>query len=134
MYLNNKLFGHGICNGSIGIITKITNNENIEVTFPMTDNITKINIQKTISYFNINGISALRKTQGLTLPQTTLTIDKNIFTTGQTYVAMSRAPSWDSINILSFDFDSLKVDEEVLLEYRRLKYINQKGLANFQTD
>ena len=44
MYLNNKLFEHGICNGSIGIITKITNDE---VTFSMTDNITKINIYHT---------------------------------------------------------------------------------------
>jgi ATP-dependent exoDNAse (exonuclease V) alpha subunit len=148
MYLNNKLFKHGICNGTIGIITKIINDENVEVTFPTTDNITKINIQKTTSYFSINGLPASRyqfpiqnafaltvhKTQGLTLPHTTLTIDNNMFTTGQIYVAMSRAPSWNSINILSFDFDSLKVDEEVLTEYRRLKYINEKGLTNFQSN
>ena len=45
MYLNNKLFEHGICNGSIGVI-KIVDNENIEVTFPMKDKTTKINVQK----------------------------------------------------------------------------------------
>src|SRR6266498_802330 len=115
IYLNNKLFEHGICNGSIGVITKIVDNENIEVTFPMTDNITKINVQKMTSYFNINGIPSSRhqfpiqnaftltvhKTQGLTLPHTTLTIDENMFTTGQIYVAMSRAPSWNSVSILS---------------------------------
>ena len=60
MYLNNKLFEHRICNGSIGVITKIVDNENIEVTFPMTDNITKINVQKMTSYFNINGIPSSR--------------------------------------------------------------------------
>src|SRR6266498_631287 len=138
IYLNNKLFEHGICNGSIGVITKIVNNENIEVTFPMTDNITKINVQKMTSYFNINGIPSSRyqfpiqnaftltvhKTQGLTLPHTTLTIDENMFTIGQIYVAMSRAPSWNSVSILSFDFDAIKVDEEVLTEYRRLRHIN----------
>ena len=73
----------------------------------------------------------VHKTQGLILPHTTLTIDENMFTTGQIYVAMSRAPSWNSVSILSFDFNALKVDEEVLTEYKRLRYINQKGLMSF---
>jgi ATP-dependent exoDNAse (exonuclease V) alpha subunit len=142
MYLNNKLFEHSICNGTIGVVTKIVDDDNVEVAFPTTSNIVKINVQKTTSYFNINGISASRsqfpvqnafaltvhKTQGLTLPHSTLTIDENMFAAGQIYVAMSRAPSWNSVDILSFDFGSLKVDERVIEEYRRLNHLSQMGL------
>ena len=80
-YLNNKLFEHNIYNGTIGIITKIIDDNNVEVTFPITE---KINVQKTTSYFNINGIPASRsqspnqnafaltvhKTQDITLSHT----------------------------------------------------------------
>ncbi|CAG8728759.1 17230_t:CDS:1, partial [Dentiscutata heterogama] len=34
IFLNNKLFDDGICNGTIGIVTKLIDNHNIEVTFP----------------------------------------------------------------------------------------------------
>src|SRR5688572_32493054 len=97
MFLNNKLFEHNICNGTIGVITKVINDDNVEVTFPTTDNVVKINIQKSTANFNINGIPASRyqfplqnafaltvhKTQGLTLPCATLTIDHNMFSPGQ---------------------------------------------------
>jgi len=62
----------------------------------------------------------LQKTQGLTLPHVTLTIDQNMFAPGQIYVARSRSPSWNSMGIFDFDFDSLKVNKNVVNEYRRL--------------
>jgi hypothetical protein len=34
MFLNNKLYEHGICNGTIRVVTKIIDSENVEVTFP----------------------------------------------------------------------------------------------------
>ena len=124
------------------MITKVVDDDNVEVTFPTTDNVVKINIQKSTANFNINGIPASRyqfplqnafaltvhKTQGLTLPRATLTIDHNMFVPGQIYVAMSRASSWKSLDILSFDFDCLKVDVDVINEYKRLNFLNQKGL------
>ena len=64
----------------------------------------------------------------LTLPHTTLTIDENMFAPGQIYVAMSRASSWDQLDILSFDFNCLKVDRDVIAEYRRLNLLHQNGL------
>ena len=70
----------------------------------------------------------VHKTQGLTLPRATLTIDHNMFAPGQIYVAMSRASSWKSLDILHFDFDCLKVDVNVINEYKRLNFLNQKGL------
>jgi len=33
MFLNNKLFDHGICNGTVGVVTRITGHQNVEVTF-----------------------------------------------------------------------------------------------------
>ena len=73
--------------------------------------------------FEVNGIHASRqqfslqnafaltvhKTQGLTLPHVTANIDENMFAEGQVYVAMSRASSWNSLSILSFDFDQIKI-------------------------
>ena len=50
--------------------------------------------------------------QGLTLPYvTTLSLDESIFAKGQAYVAMSRAPSWDKLEIISFDINSIKSDQ-----------------------
>ena len=134
MYLNNKLFDHNICNETIGVITNIIDNKNIEVTFPTTNDITKIIVQKETTYFDINGNPSTRrqfplqnafaltihKTQGLTIPHTIIKIDEGIFATGQVYVAMSRAPSWESIDILDFDFSCVKTDESVSREYARL--------------
>src|SRR6185295_9569719 len=107
MFLNNKLFEHGIYNGTIGIVTKLIDCENVEVTFPTFNSITKIVVQKETNYFEINGVCASRqqfplqnafvltvhKTQGLTLPHATVSIDENMFAPGQVYVAMRRVPS-----------------------------------------
>src|SRR5207302_4765129 len=40
MFLNNKLFGEDICNGTIGVVTKVIDDENVEVTFPTLTSIT----------------------------------------------------------------------------------------------
>ncbi|CAG8768811.1 11268_t:CDS:2, partial [Ambispora leptoticha] len=107
MFLNNKLFESKICNRTIGIITKIIDNQNIEVTFPTLTAINKVIVQKETAYFEIYGKRASRqqfpiqnafaltahKVQGLTLPHITTSIDDSIFTEGQAYVAMSRATS-----------------------------------------
>ncbi|CAG8703810.1 3981_t:CDS:2, partial [Ambispora leptoticha] len=119
IYLNNKLFEHEICNGTVGIITKIINTENIEVTFSTSTTLTRIVVQKETSYFNING---------LTLPHATVSIDQGIFAPEQAYVAMSRATSWNNLDILSFEFDTVKTDHTVISEYARLAELNRKGL------
>ena len=124
MYLNNRLFEHDVCNGTIGVITKIVDRDNVEVAFPTTDNILKINVQKATSYFNINDIPASRsqfpiqnafaltvhKTQGLTL--TRICSPRVRFTW-----RWAGLLSWESVDILTFDFDHLKVDEHVIAEY-----------------
>jgi len=103
MYLNNNQFKYGLYNGSIGIVTKIYNQENIEVSFPLNDGIKIFNISKDTVFFTLNGMSAKRtqfplqnafsltvhKTQSLTLPDITVSLDESMFAKGQSYVAMS---------------------------------------------
>ena len=88
-------FEHGICNGTIGVITKVIDDDNVEITFPTNGNIIKMNVQKITINFEINSTHVLRcqfplqnafaltthKTQGMTLPHVTvtLTIDENMW-------------------------------------------------------
>ena len=149
MFLNNKLFDECICNGTIGVVTKVSDRENVEVTFLTLTNISKIIIivQKETCYFEINGKRASRKqfplqnafaltvhkTQGLTLPHVTLNVDESMFAEGQVYVAMSRAPSLENLRILDFDYRQLKISSAALEEYRRLEAVSVEGLQKLTT-
>jgi ATP-dependent exoDNAse (exonuclease V) alpha subunit len=145
MYLNNNQFKHGLYNGSIGIITKIFNQENVEVAFPLNDGIKIFHVKKDTVFFTLNGMPAKRtqfplqnafaltvhKTQSLTIPHVTLSLDESIFAPGQAYVAMSRAPSWEKLQITSFNINAIKSDQHVLKEYERLQNKYNKNIANF---
>ena len=152
MFLTNKLFSEELCNWSIGVITKLIDENHIEVVFPINSGINQIVIEKTTAYFNFNGAPAQRtqfplqnafaltvhKTQGLTLPHATVSLDAQMFAVGQAYVAMSRATSWQNLEIRSFDQDAIKVDNAMLLELDRLKqkfdsmYTSTVSNTNFQ--
>ncbi|GBB91982.1 hypothetical protein RclHR1_19480001, partial [Rhizophagus clarus] len=135
MFLTNKLFKEELCNGSIGIITKIIDENRIEVVFPINSEINQIIVEKITAYFNMNGIPAQRtqfplqnafaltvhKTQGLTLPHATVSLDEQMFANGQAYVAMSRAKSWKNLEIRSFNPNAIRVDNEMLQELDRLQ-------------
>ncbi|PKY57323.1 hypothetical protein RhiirA4_280730, partial [Rhizophagus irregularis] len=73
--------------------------------------------------FSIQNAFALtvHKTQGLTLPDVTVPLDSQMFAAGQAYVAISRAKTWDSLTLTALDFDSIKTDEKVIMEYSRLQ-------------
>src|SRR5436309_15852541 len=51
----------------------------------------------------------------------TVSLDEQMFANGQAYVAMSRAKSWENLEIRSFNPDAIKVDNEMLLELDRLQ-------------
>src|SRR5438874_4798745 len=86
MFLNNKMFVENICNGTVGVITRLADDENVKVTFPTFDSMVNIVVQKEMSYFEINGKRASRKQfplqdaflltvhkmQGLSLPHITI--------------------------------------------------------------
>ena len=88
------MFEHGICNGTIGIITDVDPLEpSVRVAFSIRGSIVDVNLHKQTHYFQINGNNCHRtqfplqnsyaltvhKTQGLTLPKVTLALDKNFF-------------------------------------------------------
>ena len=137
MFLTNKLFNEELCNSSIGVITKLIDENQVEVVFPISNRINQIIVEKTTAYFNLNGVPAQRtqfplqnafaltvhKTQGLTLPHATVTLDDQMFANGQAYIAMSRAKSWQNLEILSFNPDAIKVDNSMLVELNRLQHL-----------
>ena len=108
----HKLFNEELSNRSIGIITKLIDENHIEVAFSINSGINQIIVEKITTYFNFNGASAYRtqfplqnafpltvhKMQGLTLPYATV-----------------------SLEICSFDQDAIKVDNTMLLELNRLQ-------------
>jgi hypothetical protein len=135
MFLSNRLFKEELCNGSIGVITKLIDKNHIEITFPINSGINQVIVEKITTYFNLHRTPAQRtqfplqnafaltvhKTQGLTLPHATVSLDEQMFANGQAYVAMSRAKSWQNLEIRSFNQDAIKVDNEMLQELNRLQ-------------
>ena len=62
------------------------------------------------------------------MPHVTLNVDESMFAEGQVYVAMSRAPSLEKLQILDFDYSQLKISRAVLEEYKRLEAVSIDGL------
>ena len=120
---SKKLFAHGICNGTIGVILALNNDGTIKIAFPTTTGIQEVDVQQTTQRFYVSGARACRrqfplqnafaltvhKTQGLTLPTVCLELDETIFACCQAYIAISRAKSWDDIAISSFRSDAFKI-------------------------
>jgi ATP-dependent DNA helicase PIF1 len=145
MFLNNKYFSKGIYNGSIGVILKILSESLVEVVFPTSTGMIIMKIEKDTTYFVINEGSArctqfslqnafaliVHKTQGLTLPHTTISLDTSMFANGQAYVAMSRATSWQNLDITYFDLNAIKTDKKMIKEYERLLEENRTKLQKY---
>ena len=61
MFLTNKLLDKGLCNGSIGVITKLIDENHIEVAFPVKSGINQVIVEKITAYFNLNGAAKFIK-------------------------------------------------------------------------
>ena len=143
MYLKNDLMDQNICNGTIGVVTDI-NLENLEVriAFSVMGGIVDIGIKKETVTFQVDGKPASRcqfplknafaltvhKTQSLTLPEVSLSLDHQMFTAGQAYVAISRCSDWSKVHIASLHPSAFIVDKSMLEEYKRLEEIAAKPL------
>ncbi|CAG8600583.1 13969_t:CDS:2 [Cetraspora pellucida] len=136
MFLTNSQHQHRIANGTIGIITDLDPQLNlVYVSFCIEGAIINTSFTKFTSNFDINGIPASRtqfpiqnayaltvhKTQGLTLPDVSLNLDKQIFAPGQAYVALSRCTNWNNLKIQSLDSTAFITDQSMIREYRRLE-------------
>jgi len=142
MYLNNSLIEKGICNGTIGIVTDFDKDtQSVQVAFCVQSTIVHCWVPKHTSYFYASGQKASRtqfplqnsfaltihKTQGLTLQNATISLN-NIFSPGQAYVAISRCPSWNSLNISALHKAAFTTDPDVVREYERLYHIAEQTL------
>jgi ATP-dependent exoDNAse (exonuclease V) alpha subunit len=135
MFLNNKYIKKQISNGTIGIVIDIDKAEEIvRVAFCINGGIVDVEVKPEPMHFFINerpacGIQyslqnaftlTAHKTQSITLLQTSLYLDNQMFAPGQSYVAISRCQFWNDIQIL--------VDERVKEEYVRLEQISNQNL------
>ncbi|CAF0948349.1 unnamed protein product [Brachionus calyciflorus] len=73
----------------------------------------------------------IHKSQGATLKRCHVSIDNNIFSVGQTYVALSRVRNSQDLHLARFIKDSIKVDHNIveLIDYIKLK----KPMKGFKT-
>src|ERR1044071_553704 len=116
MYLKNDLMDKNIYNGTIGIVIDV-NLETLEVriAFSVKGGIVDIGIKRETVTFTIDGKPSSRcqfplqnafaltvhKTQGLSLLEICLSLDNQIFSAGQAYVALSRCSDWSKVHISS---------------------------------
>ncbi len=142
MFLNNDNFDDGICNGSIGIITELCEDLRVRVAFFTAKGIVDFIVGRKTDFFTFQGAHASRtqyplqnafaltvhKTQGVTLQFVTVSLNDEIFTVGQAYVAISRATSWASLCISHLSRNAFKVDKGMLYEYERLVRMAKQGL------
>ena len=138
MFLNNQHFDKGICNGTIGVVTDVDQEHlTARVAFAVQNGIIDFEVRCVVSTFYVNGklcsrkqfplqncfATTVHKAQGLTLPDVCLVLDKQFFSPGQAYVALSRATSWNTVRITALDESAFLVDKNVATEYERLKQL-----------
>ena len=122
--------GSTLCNGSQGIVTKLSEQGLPIVQFS--------NVSSVMSYHvwpseNIPGIGVsqvplilawaltIHKAQGATLDIAEIDAGSGIFECGQTYVALSRVKSLEGLYLTSFDASRIKVSRKVQEFYASLK-------------
>ena len=136
IYLKNNLIEQNICNGTVGVITNI-NLESLQVriVFSIMGGIIDIKIKKETMTFIIDRKSSSRcqfplqnafaltvhKTQGLTLSEIFLSLDQQIFSASQAYIALSWCSDWTKVHIASLHPTAFITDESIIKEYKRLE-------------
>ena len=63
----------------------------------------------------------MHKTQGLTLLEVCLSLDNQIFSAGQAYVALSQCADWSKVHIASLHPSAFITDKSMVEEYKHLE-------------
>lgn len=63
----------------------------------------------------------IHKVQSLSLPAITVALNRNIFSDGQAYVALSRGKELQRVYFTHCDLEAIKADPEAIAEYTRLE-------------
>jgi ATP-dependent DNA helicase PIF1 len=125
--------GEMICNGSQGIVTRLSEQKLPVIRF-------RNSYEMTMSYHvwpsdNIPGIGVsqiplilawaltIHKSQGATLDIAEIDAGSGIFECGQTYVALSRVKSLDGLYLTSFDASRIKINRKVQEFYEGLSAV-----------
>lgn len=129
MCTSNIDVANGICNGSQGEILDFIDgfprvrfyNGKIKTIYK---HIIKSEIYPDLSISQIPLIlswaTTIHKIQGSTLENAIVDVGNNIFTYGQTYVALSRLKSFDGLSIKNFSPDKIKVNPVVSNFYQKI--------------
>jgi hypothetical protein len=132
--------GGMICNGSQGIVSRIT-----EAGLPVVK--FRNSYEMTMNYHvwpsdNIPGIGVsqiplilawaltIHKAQGATLDIAEIDAGSAIFECGQTYVALSRVKSLEGLYLTSFDASRIKINRKVQEFYQNLAETNRTNRIN----
>ena len=103
-----------------------------------------VQITPYTAYFSLYGIRYARqqlpiqnafaltihKTQSLSLNNISVSLDKTIFGPGQAYTALSRAHTWEGVEIVDLSWDAFITDQDSIKEYERLALISQQIKSN----
>ncbi len=65
----------------------------------------------------------VHRTQGLTLNSKSVSLDDQIYSASQAYVALSRCPNLDNVQIATLDRVAFMTDPKVIREYDRLERV-----------
>jgi hypothetical protein len=121
---------------TIGIITDIDcSAQEVRVAFSVIKGIVDIGIKRQSDKFIVDGKPSSRyqsplqnafaltvhKTQGLTLPEISVSLDQQIFSVGQAYVALSHCSDWSNVNIATFHPSAFITDKLMIKEYEHLE-------------
>ncbi len=55
-----------------------------------------------------------------------------MFTTGQAYVAISHARTWESLTLIALEYNAIKTDEQVIIEYNYLQEKYNRLVSSFR--
>lgn len=104
---------------NIKIILFFAKKLNCTIFFFFENNILSLNYHHHLNHFSF--ALTTHKTQSISLSSVSISLDSEMFSPGQAYVALSRCTSWENLQIVSFDKNAIITDKSMIQEYNRLK-------------